>query len=327
MINDRPDEAAEAHRLEGLEPDNLLAFLALLGLLRTLEVARPGWRPRASWPIDAPPVRPVLGLRDPQTRAAVAEAAAEGVAELAKDHAFDRPKLAFTPEEARLKLADVARAGAPRERETSLLWSALMSDAALRGEGDGVERTPFCLLDVAQTAFLKSVGDVCQPTSCPRRGKTRLGVDEAVRLCLFVPWKREHGTTSFRWDPVEDSRHALRWDAPTHAKQGVEHGGNVLGVFGLRSLTVVPVQRGAAVRLRVRGGRKGDGGFALHWPIWGEQASLHAIEAMLASPDLQRPDGLAHLGVREVRVAERFNPNGQKYSNFGRARPLREPDN
>ena len=29
--------AAKAHRLEGLEPDNLLAFLALLGLLRALE--------------------------------------------------------------------------------------------------------------------------------------------------------------------------------------------------------------------------------------------------------------------------------------------------
>ena len=33
------------HRLDGLEPDNLLAFIALLGLLRTLEEARPGWRP------------------------------------------------------------------------------------------------------------------------------------------------------------------------------------------------------------------------------------------------------------------------------------------
>ena len=36
------------HRLDGLEPDNLLAFLALLGLLRTLEggtcrVAATGW--------------------------------------------------------------------------------------------------------------------------------------------------------------------------------------------------------------------------------------------------------------------------------------------
>jgi hypothetical protein len=35
--------------LKGLEPDNLLAFLALLGLLRALEAAQPGWRPRVGW--------------------------------------------------------------------------------------------------------------------------------------------------------------------------------------------------------------------------------------------------------------------------------------
>ncbi|MGA7451259.1 MAG: hypothetical protein WBW73_08275 [Rhodoplanes sp.] len=40
--------------LPGLEADNLLGFLALLGLLRALEAARPGWRPRASW-VNVPP--------------------------------------------------------------------------------------------------------------------------------------------------------------------------------------------------------------------------------------------------------------------------------
>ena len=36
-------EGNRTHRLERLEPDNLLAFLALLGLLRTLQAARPQW--------------------------------------------------------------------------------------------------------------------------------------------------------------------------------------------------------------------------------------------------------------------------------------------
>ena len=34
------------HELTGLEADNLLAFLALLGLLRALEAARENWRPQ-----------------------------------------------------------------------------------------------------------------------------------------------------------------------------------------------------------------------------------------------------------------------------------------
>jgi hypothetical protein len=33
--------SASRRRLEGLEPDNLLAFLALLGLLQAIETSRP----------------------------------------------------------------------------------------------------------------------------------------------------------------------------------------------------------------------------------------------------------------------------------------------
>ena len=73
-------ETLAQQRLDGLEPDNLLAFLALLGLLRALDAgpARLA-RSRVYWQ-DAPrPLRPVLVLSAPQTREAVVEAAAEGV--------------------------------------------------------------------------------------------------------------------------------------------------------------------------------------------------------------------------------------------------------
>ena len=52
-------ELGRSLRLEGLEPDNLLAFLALLGLLRALEASRPTWQPRAAWDVDNPPLRPI----------------------------------------------------------------------------------------------------------------------------------------------------------------------------------------------------------------------------------------------------------------------------
>ena len=66
-------------RLDGLEPDNLLAFLALLGLLRALEASRPTWYPRAFWTVDAPPIRPSLCIREPMSEAAVVAAVAEGL--------------------------------------------------------------------------------------------------------------------------------------------------------------------------------------------------------------------------------------------------------
>ena len=53
---------AERRRLDGLDSGNLLAFLALLGLLRSLEEAEPSWLPRVAWAVEAPPVRPLLTL-------------------------------------------------------------------------------------------------------------------------------------------------------------------------------------------------------------------------------------------------------------------------
>ena len=84
--------AATRHRLEGLEPDNLLAFLALLGLLRSLEAAdreRSGneeLHPRVAWEIDNPPLRPMLYLAVPQSQKKVLEAASVGLATLAASH-------------------------------------------------------------------------------------------------------------------------------------------------------------------------------------------------------------------------------------------------
>jgi hypothetical protein len=317
-------EAKATFILEGLEPDNVLAMLALLGLLRTLEVSRPKWRPRAAWRVDHPPWRPVLVTSTPVAQDEISRAAAEGVAELVKDHTFQAAKLAFIPDEAGTALAAVSSPTTARQKEASRVWSALISDAAIRTGKDIVERTPFCLLDVAQTSFLKTLGEVGLPAAAPRRGRKSLSTADVIAMALFSPWARSHQTPSFRWDPEEDSRHALRWAAPTDDKQGVEHGANVLAAFGLRALTVVPQQKGAEVRLAAVGGDNRDG-FAFAWPIWTEPMSLLAIEALLNHPNLREPDKLTHLSVREVRVARKFNPGDGKYSNFGRGRPINAP--
>src|SRR5262245_29381031 len=102
-------ESVDCHRLEGLEPDNLLAFLALLGLLRALEAVRPDWpdwHPRAAWDIAEAPLRPFLRLREPVSREKLAEAAGAGARKLAQAHDFGgRSKLKLSPTEARVLLA------------------------------------------------------------------------------------------------------------------------------------------------------------------------------------------------------------------------------
>src|SRR5437868_3119486 len=142
-------EALHRHRLAGFEPDNLLAFLALLGLLRSLESARPTWRPRAAWDLDRAPLRPILLFAEPHAQRAVSEAAAEGVGRLAELYDFSAEKsgdvaqkdLNYADACARRLLSEAAAEG---NRERSDLWAALMCDAAAR---DGrIEATPLCLL-------------------------------------------------------------------------------------------------------------------------------------------------------------------------------------
>jgi hypothetical protein len=314
------------HRLQGLEPDNLLAFLTLLGLLRALEQSRPGWRPRAAWDLETAPLRPFLQLSEPVVLRDICEAAVEGVHELARAHDFGGlVKLKLSKDEARERLLQARDRSLAGDKPGADLWSALVSDAAIKSKAETVERTPFCLLDVAQTSFLKNLSEVCSLDVLPRRGGDQQArFVEAIAKALFGEWKREDQTPSFRWDPIEDSRHAYRWAAPTSEKQGVEHGANVLASVGLPILTVVPRQRGGDIRLQVLGG-EATGGFSFAWPIWRQAISLSSIRCLLSHPDLRTQDALAYLGIEQVRVSRRISPPGSKYANFTRARVLDAP--
>lgn len=316
-------------RLEGLEPDNLLAFLALLGLLRALE-ASDGTRaaperlyPRASWDVDAPPLRPVLHLRQATTRAALIDAVAAGVTSLSAVYEFEgREKLKFTPDEVRPIMQSAVLADSIADRRRSDLWAALVLDGA--GE-EAAARTPLCLLDVARTSFLKNLRQVCAPLPASKRGTAPATMATHLESALFQPWTREDGTPSFRWDPVEDSRHAYRWSAPTDDKQGVQHGANILAAVALPLFTIVPATLGRRSRVLVVGGewRSGGGddtGFSIAWPIWRDPASLSAIRSLLTHPQLRRSGALAHLGVDHVVVARRVSAG--KYMAFTRAVPV-----
>jgi hypothetical protein len=313
------------HRLEGLQPDNLSAFLGLLGLLRALEQARPYWCPRAAWSLDVSPLRPFLQLSEAVAPRPVCEAAAEGIRELAEAHDFDGLiKLKLSQAQARARLQQARDRALSGDRISGELWSALVSDVAIRPKAEAVDRTPFCLLDVAQTSFLKTLSEVCGVGVLPRRGDREAHFVEAIERALFQVWRRMDHTPSFRWDPAEDSRHAYRWAAPTDEKQGVEHGANMLAAIALPLLTVVPTQRNGQVRLQVLGGSSA-GAFSFAWPIWREPASLSGIRGLLSHPDLRVPGALSHLGVDHVRVTNRINPPLSKYANFSFAYVLNEP--
>ena len=317
--------AYTTHRLDGLEPDNLLAFMALLGLLRVLEKVRFEWHPRVSWTVCEPPLRPVLRVSAAVDKVVVAEAAVEGLNELALRHNFDGVRdLALSPEEAATSLRQAADA-ASEDRYVADLWSALVSDAAIKRDGKA-EPTPLCLMfGQGHQHFLSRLASVPRKNTPPKRrdGRKETAVSEVDCLieALFAPWQRSDATSSFRWDPHEDVRYALRARDPTDAKtkETTQHGANRLAAVGLSALTVAPMRRSSDVKLTIIGGERdaAGGGFAIRWPIWRDPVSLAGIRALLGHPGLADRDRRCALGVVEVRRARRISSG--KFMNFTRA--------
>ena len=316
------------HRLDGLEPDNLLAFLALLGLLRTVNVAKPDWQARVSWTVCEPPLRPVLHTPEAIDGDGVARAAADGLNVLAQHHKFDGLKdLVFSPEDAAKYLRQAAET-ANQDRYTADLWASLMSDAAISRDGKKAESTPLCLMfGQGHQHFLERLASIPRQKAPPDRGgrQNKITVSEigCLRETLFMPWERPDATQSFRWDPNEDVRYALRAHNPTDAKtkETTQHGANRLAAVGLSVLTAVPRQRYGGTRLVILGGhRQRDGSFVYRWPIWWVPISLACIRALLGHPGLERRETLAALGIAEIRQARRISAG--KFMNFTRAEPV-----
>jgi hypothetical protein len=325
-------------RLEGLEPDNLLAFLALLGLLRALEAAdreqgdpNDAPSPRAAWDVDVPPLRPTLLVAQGVTHDDIAGCAARGLKVLAAAHQFaGRRDLSYPRAECRTLLKEVTTASRIDERGRADLLAGLMTDGAVKDDKTQiVDPTPLCLLfGQGHQHFLERLAIVPGETEPPSLGKRKTAVmpssSECLSEALFQPWHRRDSTFSFRWDPEEDVRYALMAGDPTDPayKGGTQHGANRLAAVGLAALTVVPITRGGRVRPSVIGGVSGPTGFSFAWPIWREPVTLVTIRTLLSHPALREPGGLTHLGVDHVVITRRLSVG--KFMNFSRARPITE---
>lgn len=310
--------ATTTHRLEGLEPDNLLAFLTLLGLLRALEAA--GWRPRAHW--AGLPLRPVLTLREAATPEQVAEKAAEGCTVLARDHEFDGEKdLTFDGPRARALLE---AATTPEASGRLVLLGCLFSDGAVKDDGK-ILASPLCaMFGQGHQHFLTRLSDVPRgvlPRAlAKRRPPPDLNQPTFLMAALFKPWLRIDETDGFRWDPAEDRRYAMRFKNPSGDAGRTVHGANRLASLGLAALPGAAVVRRRGVRFLTLGAEQAsDGTLGITWPLWCRATSLAAIQAILGHPSLIAGEayGMRHLGVVERRRAQRI-ANG-KFVNFTRA--------
>jgi len=131
------------------------------------------------------------------------------------------------------------------------------------------------------------------------------------RRALFEPWDyRDEGST-FRWDPSEDRRYALRWSNPSSTPAGSMWGANHLAFEALPMFPCIPTSRGPATT-----SWQGD---AFVWPIWRPSIPMNVVASLLAHPLLRaRPSDrqrLVPLGIEEVYSARRI-PVGKGVCNF-----------
>jgi hypothetical protein len=208
------------------------------------------------------------------------------------------------------------------------LLAGLMSDAAIKdAKTELVDPTPLCLLfGQGHQHFLERLASVPREAAPPPRGRGKntvtLSASQCLAEALFQSWRRDDPTFSFRWDPAEDVRYSLMAGDPTDTayKARTQHGANRLAAVGLAALTLVPEMRAGRVRPSIMGGTSGEDGFSFAFPIWRDASTLTAVRALLCHPNLRKAEGLKHLGVDHVVVAQRISVG--KFMNFARARPI-----
>ena len=290
--------------LEGLEPDNLLAFLALLGLLRALETAKPEWQPRVVW--CEMPMAAELHLTTSADAQDMVAAADAGIRQLGRAYDFDRADITYKPEDFRRFAAKSAN-----DRERAMLVAALASDGAARRDGDTVEPTSLCaMFGQGHQHFLSRLAGMAVRDDAAN-------VSDLSRA-LFEPWRYEDYTDGFRWDPMEDRRYAHQYGDPSENRNqiGTVTGANRLATIGFSALVSAPTSSGLAT-LGVAGTRRERN---VCWPLVAVQTSLVGYLALLAHPwlgDDVKASALAAYGVRGIARARRYKVG--KFFNYERA--------
>ena len=302
------------HELIGLRADNLLAFLALLGLLRTLTDSRPDWHPRASW--GGPPWHARLHLATSVSRDDVAAGALDGMPPLAAAYAFSGHKnIDFTADEFR-DFAEAAVSGARQVGpHAATIAAALGSDGALKNaKTQKLQATALCaIFGQGHQNFLERLENLAHRAPVPRDRDT-------VKRALFEPWRYEDDDLTFRWDPAEDRRYARGFADPSGQKTLTVAGAQRLAVYGFPEFSCAPGTRG----LQTVGFARYDRRMTLTWPIWHPPATLDALRALIRHPELAAPrpsrDTLGPMGVTDLMRARRISVG--KYMSFERARQV-----
>lgn len=295
--------------LIGLNGANPLAFLAALGTIRTASFVNGD--AKLAWRLDQGAWRPIVFDCGNDEDRFIDDILRE--LRNASMEPFEADtKLPFSAERFARSVRAIQNDYSEKKRRIADLWSALGTEAFAE---DGLfQDTAFRMVrsgDSAGNGLPAYALNV--HTSLTR---------EALVRTLLRPWDYQDDSrgSSFRWDPVDDQRYALRWKNPSKSGPsdgpGTMIGANRLALEGLCFFPTFCVET-AAVTTGFCTDERRNVWFL--WPIWCTPLSLDSIRGLLALAEIRRRDfdrgRLVKRGIGEVFKSQRIAQN-QYYSNF-----------
>ena len=316
---------ATIFELRGLRADNLQAFLALLGVLRVVDLQCPQWRARARWRNEAAggfaeieialaetEIKAANAVSESDFVAATAEGARELLKSLVKSIPEIKPKNPKKPVPPKTETSDTV-VDMAKERENRKNPRAAFVGVFAAPPPPSMETTksPLFMLSGSQTCRSKA-GELAELS------------DSDFERALLRVWCYKTGKLQgFNWDSQDRREHARWHKEPKNDKNfAVEKGGLALAICGWPSFMPAPKMQNKRQEIantapgwRV-GTRQLREGLAkwqtdLSWPLWKSFADLPEIEATLAdncwrADEIDRADMKAR-GVWRVMRAVRMH--------------------
>ena len=252
-------------KLNGFDYHNLLAFLALLGLLKTLNESRPEWKPCISW-IDWIPHLHISSVVDNEQ---ITCAVLEGLIKIGNTMRFGQFKNLNLKYEEFKDLQDCA----PPE-----IMIALGSDGIIQNNKN-VEYPPLCtMLGQGHQNFLPRLKNA---TKVNGDAEHKQAMDNIANV-LFNEWKyKDESKITFRWDPKEYRPHGYRAKDPSKDTFLPVIGANRLAAVGFTNYWCVPTKGGLST---VACKKDRNRVWKTFWPIWSKKLSLDAILVLMRHP-------------------------------------------
>lgn len=308
-------------QLDGLDGGHPLGFLAALGTIANSLQACPGSRPCLRWEQRHGAWRPSLRLGLSMDEQGFVLALSEFLRQQAEHPAFNlATDLKIDTTSYRNAALTAQRQAQAADRRYADFIAAFGSEAVQ----SVVDKKPTG--NIADTAFRTMTGAGHQHFITSMRTIALDTTAEHLHKALFASWVYDDPAErhSMRWDPMDDSRYALRWRNPSGDPQrkqaGSVWGANRLAIEGLIFYPTAPI---GSMLLTTGFSEPPKEGVRWTWPIWDGWLGIDVIRSLVAHRELQQlcPDRerLAPLGVVEVYRSHRITQG--KYRNFSNAIP------